>query len=100
MNQSQKYPEINWTKNEYFNVQRALEILLQVVDRESNRHQMDQHLTPSMLNLLEDEIIPMLTNELDSDFGGPGDDEICGEPPMTADETHSAAWRQHQELHS
>jgi len=100
MEQSQKYPTIDWTKNEYYQVQRALEILMHVVDRESKRHEMNQHLTHSMLSMLEDEIIPMLTNELDSDFGGPTDDEICGEPSMTADEMHTAAWRQHQELHS
>lgn len=99
MEQSQRYPKINWTKNEYFHVQHALEILQHVVDRESKRHEMNQHLTHSMLSMLEDEIIPMLSNELDCD-GGSSDDEICGEPPMTANEMHSAAWRQHQELHS
>lgn len=30
----------------------------------------------------------------------PADDDLYGEPPMTADEMHSAAWRQHQEMHS
>jgi len=99
MEQSKKYPKIDWTKNEYFHVQDALEILMHVVDRESKRHEMNQHLTHSMLSMLEDEIIPMLSNELDCD-GGPSDDEICGEPPMTADEMHTAAWRQHQELRS
>jgi hypothetical protein len=99
MEQSQKYPTIDCTKNEYYQVQCALEILMHVVDRESKRHEMNQHLTPSMLSMLEDEIIPMLSNELDCD-GGPSDDKICGEPPMTADEMHTAAWRQHQELHS
>jgi hypothetical protein len=99
MEQSQKYPTIDWTMNEYYQVQRALEILMQVVDRESKRHEMNQHLTHSMLSMLEDEIIPMLSNEMEYD-GGPSDDEICGEPPMTADEMHTAAWRQHQELHS
>jgi hypothetical protein len=99
MEQSQKYPTIDWTKNEYYQVQRALEILQHVVDRESKRHEMNQHLTHSMLSMLEDEIIPMLSNELDCD-GGPSDDEICGEPPMTADEMYTAALLQHQELHS
>ena len=99
MEQSQKYPTIDWTKNEYYQVQRALEILQHVVDRESKRHEMNQHLTHSMLSMLEDEIIPMLSNEMEYD-DGPSDDEICGEPPMTADEMHTAAWRQHQELHS
>ena len=99
MEQSQKYPTIDWTKNEYFQVRGALEILMQVVDRESKRHEMNQQLTPSMLCMLEDEIIPMLSNEMEY-YDGPSDDEICGEPPMTADEMHTAAWRQHQEFHS
>ena len=29
----------------------------------------------------------------------PTDDDLCGEPPMTADEMHAKAWKQHQELH-
>jgi hypothetical protein len=99
MEQSQKYPTIDWTKNEYYQVQRALEILQQVVDRESKRHEMNQQLTLSMLSMLEDEIIPMLSNEMEYD-DGPSDDEIGGSPQMTADEMHTAAWRQHQELHS
>jgi hypothetical protein len=48
-----------------------------------------------MYSLLTDEIIPMLDNELDVDYS---DDEIT-EPPMTADEMHTAAWQQHQEMH-
>jgi hypothetical protein len=31
----------------------------------------------------------------------PGDcDDDPGEPPMTMDEMHTAAWREHQEMHS
>ncbi|NBX49005.1 hypothetical protein EBT25_03515 [bacterium] len=30
----------------------------------------------------------------------PSDEDLCGEPPMTADEIHNEAWKQHQELHS
>jgi len=31
-------------------------------------------------------------------FGDPGDN--FGEPPITLDEMHTAAWQQHQEMHS
>ena len=82
--------------NEYIVLTRILEELKNVSKRENKRHEMDQHLTPSMLALLEDELIPLLENELDVDYAP---DEI-GEPPMTMDEMHTAAWRQHQELHS
>ncbi len=81
--------------NEYTVLNNILAELKEVTKRENKRHQMDQHLTFSMLALLEDEIIPLLENELDVDYEP---DEI-GELPMTADEMHSAAWKQHQELH-
>jgi hypothetical protein len=54
-----------------------------------------------MLSLLEDEIIPMIENELDYDptpqflYDNDG-----GEPPMTAAEVHHVAWVQHQAMHS
>jgi hypothetical protein len=85
--------------NEYHKLTDILEELQAMSQRESKRHEMDQHLTPSMLSLLDDEIIPMLENELEWE---PSDADLSydGEPPMTADEMHTAAWRQHQELHS
>ena len=39
-----------------------------IIDREDQRHLMDQHLTSSMRHLLEDLIIPNLQNELDFDY--------------------------------
>jgi hypothetical protein len=91
------YPQPNL--NEYHKLTDILEELQAMSQRESKRHEMDQHLTPSMLALLEDEIIPMLENELEWE---PSEADLGydGEPPMTADEMHTAAWRQHQELHS
>lgn len=96
MNQQQKYPEITWTKNEYVHVQQALTILKDIIAREDKRHEMDQHLTPSMYSLISNEIIPMLDNEMDVDYS---DDEIT-EPPMTQSELHAIAWSDHQALHS
>ena len=73
-------------------IQRALDILKGVVEREDKRHMMDEHLTTSMKNLLE-EIIPQLENELDYD---PTPqylwDDTGGEPPVTLDEMHTAAY--------
>ena len=48
-------------------IQRALDILKGVINRENKRHQMDEHLTHSMRSLLEDEVIPQLENELNFD---------------------------------
>jgi hypothetical protein len=74
-------------------IERALEILKGVIAREDRLHMMDQHLTTSMRMLLEDEIIPQLENELDFD---PTPeylwDNSGGEPPITLDEMHTAAY--------
>lgn len=76
-------------------IQRALDILKGVIAREDRRHMMDQHLTTSMRMLLEEEIIPQLENELDFD---PSPDYLWdnsgGEPPVTLDEMHTAAYNQ------
>lgn len=80
--------------NEYTHLNRILSELKEIMQREDKRHEMDQHLTPSMYALLENEIIPMIENELDYD---PTDD-MGGEPPMTAAEIHQAAWVQRQSL--
>tara|TARA_A100001201_G_C4072421_1_gene196264 strand:+ start:970 stop:1200 length:231 start_codon:yes stop_codon:yes gene_type:complete len=48
-------------------IQRALDILKGVITREDKRHLMNQHLTSSMRELLEYEVIPQLENELDFD---------------------------------
>jgi len=48
-------------------LQRILKELEDIIDRESKRHIMDEHLTHSMRDLLEDEIIPMLEAELNYD---------------------------------
>ena len=80
-------------ENEYKKIERALEILKGVMAREARRHMMDTDLTVSMKMLLEDEIIPQLENELDFD---PSPyylwDNSGGEPPVTLDEMHTAAY--------
>lgn len=82
-------------QNEYMYLEEVRSILLNVLAREHKRHEMDTHLTPSMLSLIENEILPMLENELDYD---PSFAEE--EPSITMSEMHTAAWKQHQEMHS
>ena len=98
MEQTKKYPE--FPTNEYAHLQRIIKELKEVLERDGKRHEVDQDLTPSMRALLEDEIIPVLENELDYD---PTPqylyDNTDGEPPITAAEMHHAVWVQHQELH-
>ena len=76
-------------------IQRALDILKGVIAREDKRHMMDEHLTASMRDLLESEIIPQLENELDFD---PTPqylwDDTGGEPPVTLDEMHTDSYNQ------
>lgn len=85
--------------NEYEVLSHILTQLKEVATRENTCHQMDQHLTPSMYNLLVDEIIPLLENELDYE---PTDDELThdGEPPVSVAEIHHKHWLDHQKLHS
>ena len=75
-------------------IERALNILKGVIAREDKRHMMDEHLTASMRDLLESEIIPQLENELDFD---PTPqylwDNSGGEPPVTLDEMHTNAYK-------
>ena len=81
--------------NEFKQVESIVKDLKAIIDREDKRHMMDQHLTTSMRMLLEDEIIPQLENELDFD---PTPqyllDDTGGEPPITLDEMHTAAYNQ------
>ena len=84
--------------NEQQHLERIIKELNEILTRESKRYEMDEHLTPSMRSLLEEEIIPALENEInwepsDADLG------YGSEPPLTADERHTAAWQEHQEAH-
>ena len=84
--------------NEISNIERIIKELKELLQRDSKRHMMDEHLTPSMRDLIEYEIIPVLENELNLE---PSDEDLGygSEPPLTSDEMHTAAWNQHQELH-
>jgi hypothetical protein len=67
--------------------------LREMRDREDRRHLMDS--TPGLDHCL-DELIDCLTEYLDWE---PGDADI-DPTPVTANEMHSAAWKEHQEAHS
>lgn len=94
MHQAKQYPEINWTKNEYHQLDLIVKQLRAVLDRKDKRNIQDQELAASTCNVVE-EVIAMLEAEIDYD---PTPNEL-GEPPMTAAEMHTAAWEQHQEMH-
>ena len=92
----QTYPE--YPVSDHANIQRIIKELNEILERESKRPEMYEHLTPSMRSLLEEEIIPALENEIDWQ---PSDVDLGygSEPPLTADERHIAAWQEHQEAH-
>ena len=81
--------------NENTHVKQIVKDLKAIIEREDKRHQMDEHLSHSMRSLLEDEIIPQLENELEMDYD-PSPyylwDNSGGEPPVTLDEMHTAAY--------
>jgi hypothetical protein len=56
----------------------------------------DPYADPRLENMLE-EVLDLMDSYLDWE---PSDEDILGEPPMTADEMHSAAWAEHQAAHS
>ena len=92
----QTYPV--YPMNEEQNLERIIKELKEILSRESKRYEMDEHLSPSMRALLEEEIIPALENELNYE---PTDEELGygSEPPLTMNEMHSAAWKEHQAMH-
>jgi len=87
--------------NEYTVLERILKELHEVVARESKRPFEYADLTPSLLALLEEEIIPSLENELDYD---PTPEHLYdntgGEPPVTMAEIHEIARAHSKLLHS
>jgi len=90
-----KYPTIDWTSNEYHKLREVVDLLKAVLERESNRSCTRQHLVPGDDEVIE-EVIAMLEERIDYD---PTPNEP-GELPVTVDEMHASAWRQHQEMHS
>jgi hypothetical protein len=76
--------------------QRKLEVL---VKRDAGRDLMDAHMPFALLGLLEDELLPLLQeaiNEIEYD----PTPQYAEEPGITMAEMHSAAWAEHQAMHS
>jgi hypothetical protein len=99
MSAPSSYPE--YPVNDHAKLVRIINELKEIIQRESKRHMMDTHLDSTLHDLLAYEIIPVLEEQLDYDptpqylYDNDG-----GEPPITTAEMHSAAWNQHQKLHT
>lgn len=89
------------TTNEYTNLNRIIKELKEIIQRDSERPEGCEDLTPSMRSLLEDEIIPVLENELDFD-PTPQHlyDHTGGEPPVNMVEMWKQAYYETKLLHS
>jgi hypothetical protein len=87
--------------NEYTVLKRILKELNEVVARENKRSMECADLTPSLLALLEEEIIPSLENEINYD---PTPqylyDNTGGESPVTVNEMYEMARAHSKLLHS
>jgi hypothetical protein len=90
-----KYPTIDWKSNEYHKLQEAVDLLKAVLERESKRSCATQQLVPGDEEAVE-EAIALLEERIDYD---PTPNEP-GEPPITMNEMHTAAWKEHQAMHS
>jgi hypothetical protein len=75
---------------------RILKDLQGIIDRENKRPLFYEHLSFKCHDLIC-EFIAEIEADLDYD---PTDDINSGEPPMTMQEMHSAAWQQHLEAHA
>ena len=69
-------------------LQLTLETLLDIYSTEY----LSDHQKDHLLDVIDS------LQEVLAHFGDPGDS--FGEPPVTLDEMHTAAWQQHQEMHS
>lgn len=78
-------------------IQKAYDILKAVVDRENKLHLMDMTINTCDVDTIEYEVLPLLGDIIDY---APSDEEMSGEPPVTMGEMHSAAHKQHMEMHS
>lgn len=81
------------TDNDFIRLQLISSELTEMLKREEKRVSARDVQLESLL----DDVIDKINQYIDYE---PSDEEMGGEPPMSASEIHSAAWKQHQELHS
>jgi hypothetical protein len=77
-------------------IQADSEVKIQLMRRELAAICSTEYLSDHQKDHLRDVIDSL--QEVLSHFGDPGDS--FGEPPVTLDEMHTAAWQQHKEMHS
>lgn len=88
--------EVVFQVNDSTRIDMIITELQAIYAREQKRDLMALHLPYEAPELLL-EAIGLL--EKATEWGEPTDDDLCGEPPLTMAELHSAAWKEHQEAH-
>ena len=88
--------QITFEMREERRIDLILKELSAIYKREEKRDWPDRNLPYEAPELIL-EVIGLL--EKATEWGEPTDDDLTGEPPMTADELHTAAWKQHQKMH-
>lgn len=71
-----------------------------IVKRDGSRHMMDAHIPFDLMDVIENELQPVLEEVMRKIEWEPSDEDLCGEPPITLAEMHSAAYVQHIAMHS
>jgi hypothetical protein len=71
-----------------------------LVLRENARHMMDTHLDFHTLSVVEEQLLPVLQDVVDALDWEPSDEDLLGEPAMSAGELHQAAHQQHVDFHN
>ena len=75
----------------------------QLLLEDTRRHQMDAE-PGEIIETIEDELLPSIEKLMEIWDYDPTPqylyDNDGGEPPLSANERHAAAWKQHQALHS
>lgn len=88
--------QITFEMREERRIYLILKELSAIYQREEKRDWPDRKLPYEAPELIL-EAIGLL--ERATEWDEPTDEDLTGEPPMTADELHTAAWKQHQEMH-
>jgi hypothetical protein len=78
-------------------LERIYKELQEIVDYENKLHLLDMTMNTCDVDTIEYEVLPLLKDIIDYE---PSDEEMSGEPPISVEEMHSGAWKQHQEFHS
>jgi len=74
--------------------------ILDLVKREGARHMMDMHIDFHTLSVVEEQLLPVLEDVIGALEWEPGDEDLLGEPALSAGEMHELARAEHAAMHN